>query len=175
MPNIFFISDTHFGHQNICKFTRKDGSALRPWDDVSEMDADMIKLWNNKVGKRDVVYHLGDVVINRKSLAILNELNGDKRLVLGNHDIFDTTDYLKYFKRVHGSHKIDNLWLTHIPVHIDSVPHWSTANVHGHIHYQDVDHPKYFNVSVERIEYSPVSLDELKKLISKKQENFAVA
>jgi calcineurin-like phosphoesterase family protein len=174
MRNIFFISDTHFGHANICKFKRHDGSPLRPWDDVSEMDEEMVRRWNSKVSNNDVIYHLGDVVMNRRCLSILHELNGEKRLILGNHDIFDHHDYLKYFKRLYGSHKIDNLWLTHIPIHTDSIPHWALCNLHGHIHAQDVPDGRYFNVSVEMIDYQPISLDELKKSIHEKQIKYPV-
>jgi calcineurin-like phosphoesterase family protein len=138
------------------------------------MDREMIARWNAVVGPKDTVYHLGDVVINRRCLATLNHLNGDKRLILGNHDIFDHTDYLKYFKRLHGSMKLDNLLLSHIPLHIDSVAPWSLANVHGHIHAQDIDHGKYLNVSVEMIDYRPVELSELKMRIADKQAKFPI-
>jgi calcineurin-like phosphoesterase family protein len=174
MPDIFLISDTHFGHKNICKFTRADGSPLRPWDDSDEMDEAMVDRWNRTVRPNDVVYHLGDVVINRRCLNILSRLNGSKRLILGNHDIFDHGDYLPYFKRLHGSHKIDNLLLTHIPVHEDSVAHWVKCNVHGHIHAHDIQNGKYFNVSVEMIDYTPISLEDLKARIREKAAKYAV-
>lgn len=174
MANIFLISDTHFGHKNICLFTRSDGSPLRPWTDPSEMDEDMVERWNRVVRPSDVVYHLGDVVINRRCLSILSRLNGDKRLILGNHDIFDNKDYLPYFKRLHGSHKLDNLLLTHIPVHEDSVAHWVHCNVHGHIHAADINSGKYYNVSVEMIDYTPISLEDLKIRIAEKKLKYDV-
>jgi calcineurin-like phosphoesterase family protein len=174
MSNVFLISDTHFGHSNICRFTRDDGSPLRPWDDVNLMDADMVARWNKVVGSKDIVYHLGDVVINRRCLQTLSLLNGDKRLILGNHDIFDHSDYLKYFKRLHGSLKLGDLLLSHIPLHPDSVPHWAKANVHGHIHAQDIADSRYFNVSVEMINYSPISLDELLIKIKNKQSLYSI-
>lgn len=174
MPERWFISDTHFGHSGVCRFTRADGSPLRPWDDVETMDAEMIERWNSVVKQTDVVYHLGDVVINRRCLQVLSKLNGDKRLILGNHDIFDHGDYLPYFKRLHGSLKIDNLLLTHIPVHRDSVPHWALCNLHGHIHAEDIRDGKYYNVSVEMIDYTPVNLDDLKRRILDKQAIYCI-
>jgi calcineurin-like phosphoesterase family protein len=174
MPNIFLISDTHFGHQNICKFTRHDGSPLRPWDDPDIMDEQMVERWNAVVRPNDLVYHLGDVVINRRCLSTLSRLHGDKRLILGNHDIFDNHDYLKYFKKLHGSLKLDNLLLSHIPLHPDSIPHWAMCNVHGHIHSQDISDGRYFNVSVENIDYSPISLEDLKIRIKEKIANFPI-
>ncbi len=43
MPNVFLTSDTHFGHVNICKFTNYDGSPVRPWDSVEEMDEEILR------------------------------------------------------------------------------------------------------------------------------------
>jgi calcineurin-like phosphoesterase family protein len=174
MSNTFIISDTHFSHTNICRFLREDGTPLRPWDDVDAMDEAMVNNWNSVVRPNDTVYHLGDVVINRRALQILDRLNGSKRLILGNHDIFDHSDYTKYFKRLHGSHKLNNLLLTHIPVHVDSVPKWALANVHGHIHAQDVNHPLFYNVSVENINYTPISLEDLQQKICNKQIKFNI-
>lgn len=141
MKDIFLISDTHFGHANICKFFNEDGSPLRPWDDPSIMDEEMIERWNSVVKPNDVVYHLGDVVMNRKCLGTLKRLNGDKRLIMGNHDIFDHNDYLEHFSRLHGCFKLEDMMLTHIPLHTDSVGRWATANIHGHIHSQEINHP----------------------------------
>ena len=173
MRNIFYISDTHYGHDKCCTvFKRPDGTPLRPFSCAEELDEIMVQRWNNVVRPEDKVYHLGDVVINRRFLSILSRLNGDKRLILGNHDIFDHHDYLKYFNRLHGSMKIDKLWLTHIPVHIDSVPRWALANVHGHIHAQEIPDGRYFNVSVEQIDYTPIAHDDLIIRIKEKQNKY---
>jgi calcineurin-like phosphoesterase family protein len=175
MPNIFFISDTHFGHLGVCKFLRSDGiTPLRPWDNIEEMDEALVKNWNSVVKPNDSIYHLGDVVINRRFLATLDKLNGSKRLILGNHDIFNHSDYTKYFKRLHGSLKIDDFILSHIPLHPDSVPYWATANIHGHIHANDVDSPLYYNVSVENINYTPISLEDLRIQVKLKQTKYNV-
>jgi len=98
MPSVFLVSDTHFGHMGVCKFTRNDGvTKLRPYSTPEEMDEDMIAKWNAKVKPTDKVYHLGDVVINRKALPTLHRLNGDKVLIRGNHDIFrDDENDLRY-------------------------------------------------------------------------------
>lgn len=174
MTNIFFISDTHFGHSNICKFTRSDGSPLRPWDEITKMDSDLILKWNKKVGKNDLVYHLGDVVMNRKHIAIMASLNGRKRLILGNHDTCNVEEYGKYFERVNGSYKFEDMWLTHIPMHIDSIIPWAKLNLHGHLHATSISNPHYFNVSVEQIDYEPISLDELQTRIKINQSKFPV-
>ena len=77
MPATWLISDTHFGHDKTCTvFKRDDGTPLRPFRDAEEMDEELVRRWNERVRKNDKVYHLGDVVIARKSLATLYRLNG---------------------------------------------------------------------------------------------------
>lgn len=78
MSEVFFVSDTHFGHTNIIQYCD------RPFKCVEDMDADIVKRWNQTVSKGDTVYHLGDVAFhNYERLA---ELNGTIKLVMGNHD-----------------------------------------------------------------------------------------
>lgn len=168
MPATFIVSDTHFGHTNICKFARADGTPLRPWDDVSEMDEDMVNRWNATVRPNDKVYHLGDVVINRKALPILSRLNGDKVLIKGNHDIFKIHEYLAYFRDVRAYHVMDNMLLSHIPVHPGSKGRFR-ANVHGHTHSNvvtdenGIPDPWYIPVAVEHTNYAPISFEVIRK------------
>ena len=77
MKRYHVISDTHFGHTRCCTvFKRADGSPLRPFADAEEMNEFMIQAWNERVRHDDTVYHLGDVVINKKFLGVLHRLNG---------------------------------------------------------------------------------------------------
>lgn len=177
MSNIFLISDTHFGHKGVCEFLNDDGSKLRPFDSVDEMDEILVQNWNSVVKPLDKVFHLGDVVINRKSLKTLSRLNGEKVLIKGNHDIFRINEYLEYFKDVRGTHKLDSYILSHIPIHPDSIARWASGNIHGHLHSnnvkkideykQEVIDDRYICVSVEQINYTPIAYEELKKLHNK--------
>jgi len=137
MPGVFLVSDTHFGHAGVCRFTRDDGTKLRPWTDAETMDEAMVLAWNERVKPTDKVYHLGDVVINRKSLKILDRLNGDKVLIRGNHDIFRDTEYNQYFRELRAYHVMNGMILSHIPVHEASLGRFG-VNIHGHLHYQRV-------------------------------------
>jgi len=135
MPATFLVSDTHFGHAGVCRFTHPDDPEvkLRPWSDPDEMDEEMVRRWNETVRPSDKVYHLGDVVINRKALRTLHRLNGDKVLIRGNHDIFQLADYLEHFRDVRGYHVMNGMILSHIPVHADSLGRFG-VNIHGHLH-----------------------------------------
>lgn len=82
---IFFTSDLHFGHENVIRFDN------RPFDTVEEMDEEMIKHWNAKVGKGDIVYVLGDFIwkaATNEAVSIIRRLNGQIILIKGNHDRF---------------------------------------------------------------------------------------
>jgi calcineurin-like phosphoesterase family protein len=171
MANIFFASDHHFGHANILTFKREDGTPLRDFSDIDHMNEHIIKCHNEVVRPNDKVYFLGDVVMSRKNsaLKILERLNGEKILVKGNHDQCDAQAYLEYFKDIRGSHQFEGLIMTHIPIHSESLARWG-LNIHGHLHYNIVKMPlshipdkRYFNVSMERINYTPISLEEVKK------------
>jgi calcineurin-like phosphoesterase family protein len=172
MPAVFLVSDTHFGHAGVCRFTDSEtGEKIRPWTDPNEMDEAMVKLWNERVRPNDKVYHLGDVVINRKALPIMDRLNGDKVLIRGNHDIFKLEDYTKYFRDVRGYHVMNGMILSHIPIHEESIGRFGT-NIHGHLHTRRVMKdgkidPRYHNVSVEQIGFVPILFEDVIKRIEK--------
>lgn len=166
MSNIFLVADTHFGHKGVTQFLRADGvTKERPWDNVEEMDEALVKNWNKVVGVKDKVYHLGDVVINRKALKILSRLNGEKVLIKGNHDLFRLEEYTPYFKDIRGSHPLAGFILTHIPIHPNSLSRWE-GNIHGHLHSNIVTlsdgspDTRYMCLSVEHINYTPISLED---------------
>ena len=184
MPSVFLVSDTHFGHAGVCRFTRDDGSKLRPWSDPDEMDEAMIRAWNERVRPQDKVYHLGDVVINRRALKTLARLNGDKVLIRGNHDIFRDDEYRQYFRELRAYHVMNGMILSHIPVHEASLGRFGT-NIHGHLHatrvkkargvdartgevlYSDEIDTRYHNVSVEQLpDFAPILFEDVCKRIT---------
>jgi calcineurin-like phosphoesterase family protein len=183
MPSVFLVSDTHFGHTGVCRFTRNDGEKLRPWTDPDEMDEAMVKAWNERVKTTDKVYHLGDVVINRKALKILHRLNGDKVLIRGNHDIFRDDEYRMYFRELRAYHVMNGMILSHIPLHSDSLGRFG-VNIHGHTHsnrvmkargfdaktgtvlYGDEIDPRYHCVCVEQTpDFAPILFEDVLKRI----------
>jgi calcineurin-like phosphoesterase family protein len=183
MPAVFLTSDTHFGHAGVCRFTEADGvTKIRPWTDPDEMDEEMIKRWNDTVRPNDKVYHLGDVVINRKSLKTLSRLNGDKVLIRGNHDIFRDDEYRMYFRELRAYHVMNGMILSHIPLHEASLGRFG-VNIHGHLHsnrvkkargidaktgatlYSTENDVRYHCVCVEQTDFTPILFEDVIKRI----------
>lgn len=183
MPAVFLTSDTHFGHAGVCRFTEADGvTKIRPWTDPDEMDEEMIRRWNDTVRPNDKIYHLGDVVINRKSLSTLARLNGDKVLIRGNHDIFRDDEYREYFRELRAYHVLNGMILSHIPLHESSLGRFGT-NIHGHTHsnrvkkargvdaktgeilYSNENDVRYHCVCVEATNFAPILLEDVYKRI----------
>jgi calcineurin-like phosphoesterase family protein len=155
---IFIISDTHFHHENIIKYSN------RPFKSIEEMDSEMIKRWNSKVEKEDIVLHLGDFALGseKEVRELRDKLNGKIFLLKGNHD----HKMLRKagFIIIKGTFEIDNLIFSHNPLKKEDIPR-GFINVHGHIHEKESLHG--FNVSVEKRNYEPIELGELKKLVEK--------
>lgn len=178
MPATWLVSDTHFGHAGVCRFLGPDGvTKLRPWDDPEEMDEFMIKAWNERVGPKDKVYHLGDVVINRRALKTLHRLNGDKVLIRGNHDIFRDDEYRPFFRELRAYHVMNGCILSHIPLHPESLGRFG-VNIHGHLHAhrvtmkakfphaeKEIIDPRYHCVCVEQTDFAPILLEDVFKRI----------
>lgn len=187
MGDTFFISDTHFAHSNLIS-AEKYGYSMRPeFSCIEEMDECMVSNWNRVVtNKKDIVYHIGDITMNKRYLPILERLNGTKILIMGNHDTFGYAKYQTYFYGVYHLRSLpgEKILMTHIPVHEQSIKSgW--VNVHGHIHDHVISvdgimrtqaelkrcggdkHPSYFNVCVEQINYTPISIDVIRAVVSK--------
>lgn len=164
MVNIYLISDTHFGHENIIKCCN------RPFRDAAEMDEALVSKWNDIVRPQDHVYHLGDVAMSRQALhAIMPRLHGHKRLVLGNHDNqAPMLEYAKYFEKIMLWRLFKPVVLSHVPVHIGSFGK-ALVNVHGHIHDHESPCGPYVNVSCEMTDYAPIHLDRVMQFAAQVQ------
>jgi len=86
---VWFSSDMHLGHAGVIKFCN------RPFETVEEMDEAIVDKWNKTVRGTERVYVLGDVSFHNPKVGVplLRRLNGEKILVLGNHDKYSMTQY----------------------------------------------------------------------------------
>ena len=173
MVDIYIISDTHLRHQNIYKFTDRFGNRIRPqFTSAEEGDAYMIQAWNDTVKPTAHVWHLGDFCMAGPEhwIGVGKRLNGHKRLVLGNHDIVQHVSTFKDagFQKVQGAKELQiaglRMLCTHYPVHESSL-FKRDCNVHGHIHQNNSPSLRHYNVSVEKISYRPIHVEDLAKRV----------
>lgn len=180
---IFFTSDLHFGHENVIRFDN------RPFNTVEEMDKEMIKRWNAKVGKGDIVYVLGDFIwkaATNEAVSIIRRLNGQIILIKGNHDRFLHNAAAK--KALAGIKDYDDICVTledgttrrcilshyFIPFYIGH--RYQAIHLHGHSHFTEESAEevrittelnekgydlKIYNVGCMYWNYTPVTLDEI--------------
>jgi calcineurin-like phosphoesterase family protein len=160
MSIVRFIADLHLGHSFM--------ASNRGFNSIEEHDEHIIAEWNAVVSKRDTTYILGDVTMEKStSYALLGRLNGEKKVVLGNHDRpRDVIELLKWVKSVSGMEKYKGIFLTHCPIHPMELDHRVSRNIHGHIHSSivmngSVPDNRYHCVSCERVNYRPKTLLEL--------------
>jgi len=138
-----------------------------------DMNNHIVTEWNKIVKKRDVTWILGDITMEKNNYEILNELNGIKKVILGNHDEPQhVPSLLKYVNFVCAYYKKDGILFSHIPIHESEIGRFR-YNIHGHTHNNHIlvhpsisielgeKHPKYINVCAEVINYKPKRIDEL--------------
>ena len=183
MSKVFFTADLHFGHENVIKL---DG---RPFVNAEEMDEELIRRWNAKVGKGDIVYVLGDMIWqchNDGAAELIKKLNGQIILIKGNHDRFlknsaskNALATVKDYDDIRvsladGTKRRCILSHYYIPMYNG---HFSGAiHLHGHSHFTDeadveVDMTEklnemglpgeVYNVGCMYWNYEPVTLDEI--------------
>lgn len=171
MSKIFVTSDTHFGHD------REFLYAPRGFASIQEHDAAVIKNWNAVVGPEDIVYHLGDVMLNdnKHGMDCLSQLNGQIKIVPGNHD---TPARLKLYEQLENvevlplaiplKYKKYNFYLSHHPTltsNLEKAPYlrMHLINLYGHTHQQKhfyEDMPFMFHVGMDSNNCTPVLLDD---------------
>ena len=175
--SIFFTSDHHFGHANIIKFSD------RPFATVEEMDAELIRRWNEKVKPTDMVYHLGDVSMAKidRTREILDQLNGTICLIKGNHDSA-AMGYTKRFHWVKDYYELNvdddeapqgkqKIMLMHYAMRVWRSDFRGTWHLYGHSHgsLPDKEDSRSFDIGVDCHNFYPLSYEEVKGIILKKK------
>jgi calcineurin-like phosphoesterase family protein len=175
---IHFVSDTHWGHKNIIKYSN------RPFNSVEEMNEKLILNWNEVVQPNDIVYHLGDFAFlpydDLKKTA--RRLNGEKHLILGNHDkeiIKNRSDLLSSgtFRTIQNYVELKNegefFVLFHYGQRVWNKSHHGSIHLYGHSHGSLPPHGRSVDVGVDCKEvspdYRPVSFTEVMAYMKNRQ------
>ena len=171
-PNVFFVSDTHFNDET------KIIKHHVPFETVEEMNRELVRRWNNKVGPNDIVYHLGDF----GDYDFVKKLNGRITLICGTYEDADSRKKFDSFRQrllnlgfeevVKDGMYLDEsvlgqkVYLTHRPADRKL----DCKNIFGHVHTMSLVKPFGFNVCVSYHYFTPVSAETAKKYL-----NFVVA
>lgn len=163
MSKIFVVSDWHLGENRFELMGR-------PFSDRQEMIQHFIKEHNKLVSKDDTVIVNGDVCYQKaddllSTLDYVQDFNGKKILIRGNHDRVFTDEQLKpYFDTIipEGDgmeYMAGNIpcWITHYP----SRSRPDKFNLIGHIHAAFKYQLNMFNVGVDVNMYRPVDMDKI--------------
>lgn len=163
----FFISDLHDYDENIIMYEH------RPFQSLKDMHDTIVKNCNKRVGKKDRLIIAGDI----GNIDILGELNGQIYVVCGNHDNADEIrEKFPNIKVFEYPIMIGGCWISHEPIGY-MPPECPYLNIHGHLHrfiYGMEDRTwkggnRYFNVSAERINYTPITLEEIGEIMEYKK------
>ena len=163
---IWFTADHHFFNENIIVYCK------RPFKNSQHMGQGLVTKYNQCVGINDSVYFLGDLTLKgvefKSSLnTIVGKMNGEKHLILGNHDRLSVRDYLEIgFESVHSSLDLDteNITLVHDPAVAYTYPsRWFLC---GHVHSLFYHHKNVLNVGVDVHDYHPISLEHIRDFIN---------
>ena len=181
MGKTFLTSDTHFGHD------REFLWGPRGFTNYKEHDIAVIENWNNTVTKDDIVYHLGDVMLgdNAYGISCLEQLNGQIKIIPGNHDTPTRLELYKNLPNVEVlglaemiKYKKYNFYLSHHPTmtsNLEKAPYlrMHLINLYGHTHqqkpfYQDI--PFMFHVGMDSNNCTPILLDDAIELMKKETQ-----
>jgi calcineurin-like phosphoesterase family protein len=175
----FFTSDTHWFHKNIIEYSNQ------PFRTVDEMNESMIRNWNEVVGINDNVYHIGDFSFadKEKTMRLIDRLNGNIHFVYGNHDkvIRRSAELQSRFVWCKEVAEIDvddpdapkgkrRIFLSHYAHRVWNKSHHGVWHLYGHSHGSLPDDPtsRSFDVGVDCHQYYPLSYNEVKAIIKKK-------
>lgn len=145
MSKIFYIADWHFGHSNILAYDN------RPFTSVEDMNNALVSKWNGAVSKDDLVYVLGDMFWCKADVAVrvLNNLNGHKILIKGNHDrnnpeFLDKFDLVTDYLEIADNHQ--RIVLSHYPIPCFNGHFGGAYHFYGHVHnsfeYEMMEHDR---------------------------------
>lgn len=131
--SVWFTADTHFGH----KLMLVD----RHFGNLDQMTQALVENWNGLIGKRDRVYHLGDLSFYGpdKTKEVLSALNGRIFLLEGNHDRTSICPKVRdRFEWIKGVHYLKmgkiSVMLCHYPMLTWRNAYRGTFMLHGHCH-----------------------------------------
>jgi calcineurin-like phosphoesterase family protein len=178
---VYFTSDWHFSHANIMKYCN------RPFENIKDMNNAIAYRFYQKVDNGDTVYFLGDIGFDKwavESFFLTLPKDIQFHFIRGNYDKGLQDSFLKKYvtsltqgyKDIHIKEKDRDIRITlcHFPMYSWKHSHYGAWHLYGHHHSntQNKFYGKMMNVSVDNHDFYPVSLEEVKSFMNKKEENW---
>lgn len=191
---LWFTSDTHYNHSNICRATTqwKDAdNVTRDFSSLERMNEEILFWINQKVAQEDILIHLGDWSFGGfDSIKQFRDriICKNVHLVLGNHDhhiqrnkdnvqsLFSSVhEYLYLEVRRPGVTKKDAMdryafVCMHYPIASWNNMNNGVIHLHGHVHLppqKRLARGKAMDVGVDGNQYEPIGLDEILSIMDK--------
>ena len=187
---LFFTSDTHYAHGNICSATTKwesSSNLTREFNSLDKMNATLVNNINNMVGEDDILIHLGDwsfggfeKIQEFRDRIVCKNIH----LVLGNHDhhiernkegvqkLFSSVQNYLRLEVVRPINKATTEKFIFVCMHypIISWDGMNNENIHlfGHVHlppHLRVMEGRAMDVGCDGNGLEPISLDEVVKIL----------
>jgi calcineurin-like phosphoesterase family protein len=180
----FVTADNHFGHENKKKKTGIRYYCNRPFASVEEMDQAMIDRWNEVVGPKDSVRHLGDFCLGGREDAqrYFSQLNGRISVVRMNwhHDRHWMRKAPSKGYQSKSGHRVSLLPAMYVlerdpPVVFCHYPiarwdRWAHGAWHLHAHSHNNWHPGglILDVGVDAHAFYPLSMERVREIMIEK-------
>lgn len=186
---VFFVSDTHYSHKNICRgvtdWRTQDGEvpvhSTRDFNTIELMNNSLVDNINSVVGQDDTLIHLGDFsfggfdnIKNFLDRLVCKNIH----LVLGNHDThikYDRDGIQDRFLSVQQylEVKINDYYfvLSHYPLQSWHGLNKGVIHLHGHVHLPKnlkFGNGKKMDVGVDGNDLNPYLIDDIIKIMNKR-------
>ena len=189
---LWFTSDTHYNHSNICKATTQwtNATTLRDFDSLERMNQTLVNNINEVIGQDDILFHLGDwsfggfeQIEKFRSKIVCKNVH----IITGNHDhhiesnrgdcklLFNSVNkYLELNVKWNvGTPLMDeqNFILMHFPIASWNNMSRGSIHLHGHVHLtktQRISQGRMMDVGVEGNDFNPIELREVLSLLRKR-------
>lgn len=168
MNNIFITADHHFDHPRIIELCN------RPYNNINEMNEDLVKKWNEIVKPNDILYYLGDFAWKNHG-TWLDRLNGKKILIAGNHDKMNVetkNNFEEIHKLLDTTINGQRITLCHYPMCTWNVIWYGAWHLYGHVHGTKVEREDLhaFDIGVDCWNYQPVPWEVIKEKMNNIKE-----
>lgn len=153
---IYFTADWHLWHENMLNLCN------RPFNKCNRMHRTLLRNHNEIICPDDTLYIIGDVYWKNsvnELRNIIENYNGKKILILGNHDRLKPFDYIEAgFYQVATSLQVEEFALVHDPANAVVSP--GTPVICGHVHDLFKRCKNVLNVGVDMWDFKPVSITQ---------------